>query len=313
MAYSRIVGKRATIGRLVAILPLMLFMSGFDIAAQDTVYPGVMSWDDVRQAAAPFHYQNPLFYLLLLPGPLVFGAFLVLKMKRKGRSSLVLILFLLGVGGTPERAVRQGRQEYESGRYEEALEKFEEAYDSMPANAALSYNQAVCHFRLGRRGVCLFLLRRSIQENPNLMEPRRVLILLEGGLGHSAQVPPGIRIHPNVPFLILIVLFNVSFGILGSVYWFRKGSLFITFVLTTLLTLAAAGIFLYTLIDNRRPVAVVTEAEGVLKRIPLDRAEAWLLLEEGTSLEVRGQSRDYVLVRTSHGLQGWIRAETVRF
>ena len=80
-----------------------------------------------------------------------------------------------------------------------------------------------------------------------------------------------------------------------------------------LLSLTALGVFLYVYTDSQHLVAVVTGGGGVLKRIPLDEAANWLVLKQGTSLAVRGQSQEFILVRTGHGLQGWIRKEAVRY
>ena len=287
-----------------------------------------MDWQEARRAAVPFYSQYPLFYFLLTPGPLVFTVFLILRMKRKGRSSLVLVLFLLTASNLPsapgadsslratsalETLVRQGQQAFESGRYGQALEKFGKAYDGMPSNAVLSHNLALCHYKLNNRGISAHLLRRSIGENPSLPEPRQALFQLEKELGLSAQVPAHSRIHPNIPFTIMIIFFNISIVFLGAVYWFRRGSLFISFVLAMLLSLTALGVFLYVYTDSQHLVAVVTGGGGVLKRIPLDEAANWLVLKQGTSLAVRGQSQEFILVRTGHGLQGWIRKEAVRY
>lgn len=239
MAFNRATGFRRPCRGLVAICLLVSALSGPVAAAQAHFSDSVMDWQEARRAAVPFYSQYPLFYFLLTPGPLVFTVFLILRMKRKGRSSLVLVLFLLTASNLPsapgadsslratsalETLVRQGQQAFESGRYGQALEKFGKAYDGMPSNAVLSHNLALCHYKLNNRGISAHLLRRSIGENPSLPEPRQALFQLEKELGLSAQVPAHSRIHPNIPFTIMIIFFNISIVFLGAVIGSEEGA-----------------------------------------------------------------------------------------
>jgi len=120
-------------------------------------------------------------------------------------------------------------------------------------------------------------------------------------------------VHPNVPFVAILVLFNAAAVLFGVLYRFERGGLFILSVLTFAVLIGALVIFLFALHERGEPIAVVAGQEAPLKRVPLAEAREWILLPEGTALDVRGSAQGYVLVKTGLGLEGWIERNRLLF
>ncbi|HUV07638.1 MAG TPA: hypothetical protein VMX75_07895 [Spirochaetia bacterium] len=271
-------------------------------------------------------HDHPLIYLAFLPGPLLFLVLYFLKRRSAGSKkgaaksigpSLMVVFclpFLLGVQD-PDPSVtallRQGIEAAQSEHYEEALKYFQTVADTMGCSASLSYDMALCCYASGRGGYAVHYLRKSIRDDPRDPALRKALSAVEGNLDLSSQISPPIALHPALFFILTVVFFNLTFVALVFVYLFKKGAFAILFVLIALLSLGSFSLFIYTLGESRQNGAVVKEGQGELKKIPLDEAQIWFSLKEGTSLRVTGRAQGYLLVRTGQGLEGWIRAGEV--
>jgi tetratricopeptide (TPR) repeat protein len=279
----------------------------------------LMGQNEIEESFGKDLYSNPLNYLLLLPG--LFSLVLLLGMRGRGKrrdntlAAVILTLVFLPAISDPSALLlsQRGIEAFKSGNHEEALEWFARAEKLGGENAALRYNIALCHFVLGSEGHALFCLRESIRLDPRNPTPRRVLKELEQRLSLTSQVPPGRTLHPNLPFVLMLLLANLSFLSLGFLLWLKRGSLFILSVLFIIALLGATGVFLFALSERNRPVAVVAIERGGVKRIPVDEAREWMNLKVGTSLLVKGHAQGYYLVRTGLGLEGWIDNESVLF
>ena len=306
--------KAVGIGRagLVGLLFWAVSLSAFAGQGRE---PDIMNTEALLNLSCRNLFESPLFYLLLLPGPLLAAGLLVSRRRADVRASLgLLFLFLLsGSGEDPEWMINteKGAAAFREGEYQTALDFFLRADELTGCHSGLQYNIAVCFYNLGQRGEVVYHLRKSIGANPSLRISREILVRLEKEWGLSRQVPPGVRMHPDFPFLLTVVLFNITIAFLGAVFRFRRPGIFIAFVLTALLTLGSLGGFMYAYADNRRPVVVVVEDRGDLKKVPLDRVGGWLVLPEGTALRVVGRAQGYYLVRTGLGLEGWIKEGSV--
>jgi tetratricopeptide (TPR) repeat protein len=277
----------------------------------------IMDAETVEEAFSEDLHSKPLYYLLFLPGPAGF-AFLFVMKKKSGRRIIALILILTGslalLGQKrplPMRQVRSGIEALVAGRYAGALESFRDAEAKGGENYALSYNSALCHFGLHEWAQAIHCIRKAIRLEPQNLLLRDTLTRMEENLGLTSQVPPGIRLHPSLLFTLLLLLFNASSVAFGIFYWFKRGTLLILSVLLLLTVLGSLGTLLYSLVEAAKPFAVVAGGQANMKRIPLDEAQVWIQLKEGTSLLVEGSAQGFLLVKTGLGLEGWIRADSL--
>ncbi len=269
--------------------------------------------DQIRHSSCRRFYSEAAGYLCFLPGPIACAVFVFLKKRKTALLLMVFaaLAFLAADDPFPSGLINQGIDAFKSGQYEKALERFESAEAVLGCNSALSYNIALCHYVKGENGRAMFNLRQSIQAEPRQTLAREVLRWIEEDSGLATQVRPGIKLHPNLPYVLLLFLFNLFFITLGVLYRRRLGRLFILSVFLALLVLTSLALFLYSLSERNSPTAVVVVDRGELKKVPLANAQTWIALKEGSSLRVKGRARDYVLVKTGQGLVGWVEANTI--
>ncbi len=110
---------------------------------------------------------------------------------------------------------------------------------------------------------------------------------------------------------LLVIIGTVVLIAFGIFYWSKRGALLILSILLFLAAAGSLGTFLYSLVETGKPFAVVSQERASLKRIPLDEAQVWIQLKEGTSLLVEGSAQGFVLVKTGLGLEGWIKADSL--
>ncbi len=285
----------------------------------------LMSESEIEESFGKDFHSNPIYYLCLLPGPILSVLLLVRPGKAwpraaggalRGGGPLVLVFFsvIFFIASTepgPSIFIRRGLGAFHSGKYSEAIEWFSKAEEIGGSNSALRYNTALCHFVLGREGHALFHLRESIRIDPRSPATRRVLSELEQKLSLKGQVAPGRNIHPNPPFVFILIFGNLSIVSLAVLLRFKHGGLFILSTLLFIALIGAIAVFLFALAERGRPVAVVADARGSVKRIPVDEAQEWMSLDVGTSLLVTGSAQGYYLVKSGLGLEGWIKDDSV--
>jgi hypothetical protein len=266
----------------------------------------------VRSGCSRF-YARPEAYLLFLPGSLVCGLIFFVR-KKRGIAVLLMSVILCAAADRPfpRRTVERGLEAFTDGDYETACRLLVEAEKAAPCNSALLYDIALCHYVLDRLGDTVYFLRESIRANPQAKLPRDVLTQIEEDRGLSGQAKLPMALHPNIPFALTLLFCNLTFIGLGFLLTYRRGWIFISVVFLALLTVGGLSLFLGSLMEIQRPVAVVAAEVSELKKIPLSEVKAWMHLPEGSALKISGETDDYVLVRSESGLTGWIEKADVR-
>ncbi len=286
----------------------------------------LMSESEIEKSFVKDLHAHPLYYLCLLPGPVItilslFRSRRKLRIakrasRRVGSAAMLLLssLFLVALSdNSPTYYAKKGLSAFESKRYSEAIQWFGKSESAGGENSSLRYNTALCYFVLGQEGHALFHLRESIRIDPRNAVSRGVLNELEQKLSLRNQVAPGRQIHPNPPFVFILVFSNLFFLSLALLLRFKRGGLFILSTLLFIALIGSIGVFLFALTERGKPIAVVATQAGSVKRIPVDDAQEWMSLEVGTSLLVMGHAQGYYLVKTGLGLEGWIRTDSVLY
>ena len=340
MGSCRHAGNRIRRSRLVAarvlILGLWLFASGqaisragghdhggdylfrFRAAGGESRTLRLLGVETLRAYRCSRLHSHPAVYLLLAPGPAVLAGVLLAR-RTRGAGLLLLVLGLLAVSAEPFPAdrIQRGVDAFAAGEYRQALAAFGSAEEALGCNAGLRYDMALCHYVQGETGQAVFYLWESILGAPHAMLPRSLLQAVEEEAGLIAQWEPPAAVHPNLPFILTLLFFNLFCTVLALLLGFpslrsRKGWLFIGSVFLALAMLGSLAFFARTVAVNRRPLAVVVAAQADFKRVPLGEAEPWIILPEGSSLRVDGRAEGHVLVRTAQALIGWVEEGAVR-
>jgi hypothetical protein len=124
------------------------------------------------------------------------------------------------------------------------------------------------------------------------------------GLTRQVTLP---RFHPDQFFWIIIFSYTLlcSLPLIAK----RRGMLIISLLLLLVPTGLALGGLLHYAAQRDAPWGIVGHNKAELRKIPLPNASEWIYLEEGTAVEVNGNSAGYLLVKTGFGVEGWIKGD----
>lgn len=261
-------------------------------------------------------YSHSDTYLWLLPGPIVFGIFLLLRPRRKkgggGLAAAVFMALLTSCAIAPVHdTVSKGTTAYREGRFDAAAADFLAAQKIYPRNAALSFDLALAEYRLGRYGEAIHSLRTAIYFAPLAPDYREALDWMVKQIGVPEQVPPAYPIHPDLFLLALIISVNAA-AILGMLVLLRRtGGLAIALILFLVVAVISAGGLGYTAIKRSVETAVVKSSGTEMTKIPMAVAGRWLELPAGMAVRILDDADGYYLVETAYGNTGWVKKNRV--
>ncbi len=259
-------------------------------------------------------YTMPLNYLWLLPGPLTFLLFLLLRRKKLGVLTLSFVCFLSFAAPPPEDAEHfsRGVEAYEQGSYSDAMVQFELALEEYPYYPDLYYNAALAAYKNGDIGKAVYFGREAVYLSPGKSDYTRLLSYIEEENEFGRRVPLPFPIHPDLLFLTLTITINAA-GFVGVVYLYkRRNMLFIAANLFLVVTLAA-GIALGVAAHSRSNRAgVVMWRDTSAQVIPRIESPPAFPLTEGQTVLIIGKSAPFYFVENSLGQKGWLLEHQLR-
>jgi len=315
-------GYRGTRRRLVAAFIFLFFYLPVSIYPADTQESfeyntdklSLMDGAEIESWRNTRIHQTLFSYLFFIPGPC---ALLILLFNKRNKKLSVLLLFLfislLGKLTYCNREyIEKGLGYYYSGSIKNALTAFQMSEEISGNRPGISYNMALCYYKLGKCGIAISELFKAIKMAPMNNRIRRVLKLIEEKCNLTSQISPRPYLNPDISFIFILIFFNLSCIVLGLVFTFRKGQLVILFIFCVLCTLGSLSTYIFTQLQLNEQIGIITVSSAMLKKIPLSTSKTWVTLKEGASLKVLGKAKEYLLVKTGRGIKGWIKESSVR-
>lgn len=255
------------------------------------------------------YYREGVYYLFLLPGAIILLVLLILgKLKLLPLAVVGLVTMVLFTACTrPKDAGDFSRayEEFEGENYNLSTLLFQQGAQRK-GYYYLYHNAGVSSHFAGDKAEAVYFLRKAVYKNPLQTRSRETLSALEEEYGLQGQTPLPFPVHPEIFFFSLILFVNLFFA-LGGLFLFKRNGVVVILLLLMFAGVlgSGAGLLGSALSRDRRVGIVMDDREG-LKKIPMDSAEEWLSIEEGTAVRVEQFFSDYVLVETGYGIKGWI-------
>lgn len=250
-------------------------------------------------------YSDPLNYLLLLPGlaALLIGFIL----KRRKTAVIAMIVLFLSASTWENREISEepwdlfAAEEY----YRAAAEFYLLAVDT-ENNSALFYNASICFFQSGDIGKSVQSLRKAVFLDPYNSSFREFMKIIEKESGLPFQEDDVFLLHPDMFFLIFLILWNLGCAAFTVVLFKRSSIMVIVIITLIILTILAASGIIVSVSARSTEIGIVRLDSTKVKKIPRADSGASYLLNSGQSLHLEGYSEPYYLIKTKNGITGWL-------
>ena len=318
-------------------------------AVADGAVPPPLAVDGIALRRCRPPWRAARSYLLLLPGPLIGGC---VVLARKRRPAAVAGAAVAAAAATvaavapandtaPEAALRaaaEAERAYLRHDYAAADAGYREVRERLGCHPAPSYNLALAAVGRGDAAGAVGWLREALRRAPLDRRYHALLGQVEHRAGLDTQHRPTPFAPPEAPFHALLLVAGCVVAVAGHHPAGKRAlgrlrrrlparmqarerraapqpASLANRTQPLLAALVAAAVLLaivfgMAVADQARTIVVVGDSE--LRRIPRRDAAPWLALPAGTTLEVRGQHGEHLLVRTGYGLDAWVKRGAVR-
>lgn len=231
---------------------------------------------------------------------------------------VMLVVACANAAAQDADAFGKANEEYNAGRFREAIELYETALKSGQTTAALFYNLGNAHFRAGDLGRAILNYERALALEPQHPEANANLRLArDKARALDLQANWWDRLTARASAKHYAIAAAASFWIaafsLTALLLARRRSakLIGTFVLALLVLAATVGA-LYALETGKkgRAVAVVVAPNIQARLATADSAGTVLVLPPGTKIKILSTRGDWSYASLPNNLRGWIPAQS---
>jgi len=254
------------------------------------------------------------------------------KRSRLHMTTVALAVFGLGsspaVAETIESVYRSGLKDYYAGRFDQATSKLERVAAVPVRNEELFYNLGCAYFRQGKLGPAIYNYERALALEPSFEDARfnldraraaaasQVKDVLKGAAVEPWWVKLVKRLSVQGWWAVAIFAWWLFLGMLLALRSVGAGPARAALIATN--SFVAALLLCATLLLTARiqlvttaPEAIVLPREISAREGPDTAARESFKLHAGLRVRVKGESNNWLRVRLSNGLEGWVQRPSV--
>jgi tetratricopeptide (TPR) repeat protein len=244
-----------------------------------------------------------------------------MSMHNRRALGCALLLFCVGAHGVfaqEGNAVSKANEEYNAGRFREAMELYEGAVKSGQMNAALFYNLGNASFKAGDLGRAILNYERALVLEPQHPEADANLRLARDK-ARALDLPSTWwdRLTARASATHYAIAASASFWIAAFalaalIFARRRSAKLMSAIVISLLSLSATIAALYVLETGKKgsAVAIVTAPNIQARLATADTASTVLVLPAGSKIKILSTRGDWTYAALPNNLRGWIPAES---
>ena len=248
------------------------------------------------------------------------------------RMAMVLAVLCLGRSSaateTIEGVYRSGLKDYYAGHFDQATEKLERVAALPVRNEELFYNLGCAYFRQGKLGPAIYNYERALALEPSFDDARfnldraraaaasQVTDVLKGASVEPWWVKLVKRLSVQGWWTVAISVWWLFLGLMLAVRYVGAGPARAALIATD--SFVAALLLCATLLLTARiqlvttaPEAIVLPREVSAREGPDAAARESFKLHAGLRVRVKGESNNWLRVRLTNGLEGWVQRPSV--
>lgn len=238
---------------------------------------------------------------------------------------VLILLFSLPVRAETSGGMsREALQAFEGGKYQEAIQKWEELLALGYINGNIYFNIANAYWRLGQPGQTYRYLIMARRLDPRDAKIRGNLSFVKEKLGFTQKIPEGpLGLVQRIPWWHLSLNYFETLYFLGIASFLFFGYLFLgrlkkkppsLKVLIPLATMLGVALVFWVYRGSSyffRSQGIVIGSQVPLLTAPSIEAVSGIELPEGSSLEIVKKQGDFRLVKTVEGKEGWLQVQGI--
>lgn len=217
---------------------------------------------------------------------------------------------------------------YSNGKYNEAIEKYDEVVDKGLHSAEIYFNLGNAHYKLNHIAPSIYYYEKALLLSPNDSEIQNNLSFAQNmtidaiefvpEIGISRFLRSAIKTFSFDSWAYISVAFVVLFVILFITYYFtsstnKKRFTFVTSITSAFLTILFLSFaFQRQTMDNKDNPAVVFAQESLVRTDPNLSGEEAFRLHEGTKVRVLDTINNWTEILLVDGKTGWITSEEIK-
>lgn len=248
-------------------------------------------------------------------------------MKRKVFLLLALVSNSFCLIAQVSDPFEQGNNAYNKGKYNEAIEYYQEVLDQQLHSPALYFNLANAYYKLGHVAESVFYFEKARLLDPKDLEIRNNIRFAKNMTLDSIEELPKTQLQTIRDYCLGMLSLTQWSKLVILLAWLCAFS-FIGYRLSRSITmkrlLFGLGFFLFlifglgiVLMEQKKSLsqikkAIVFSEEVSVWSEPNNRADVLFLLHEGTSLEVVDQLEGWSKIMLANGSQGWIEISAIK-